>query len=107
MNPDAKMDQRLPEDRLKAAFGFDEPPARDYAFTARVMQEVARRQFLMSLLMLVPPTVAGAAVLWAVAPQLEPLAASALQGLQPVFAVTTVALFLAAAGWRLLKPMRT
>ncbi len=101
MNPDAKA-----EARLKAAFGFDEPPARDYAFTAEVMQQVARRQFIVSLLMLIPPTLAAAVVLWAVAPQLEPLAASAFQGLQPVFAVTTVALFLAAAGWRLLKPLR-
>lgn len=101
MNPDTRMDKRL-----KAAFGFDEPPARDYAFTARVLQGVARRQFFVSLLLLVPPTLAAMAVLWAVAPQLEPLAASALQGLQPVFAAVTVTLFLAAAGWRLLRPLR-
>ena len=96
-----------PDQRLKAAFAFDEPPARDYAFTARVMQRVALRRLWLKLLLLVPPTLAAMAVLWAVAPQLEPLAASAFQGLQPVFAAVSVSLFLAAAGWRLLRPLRT
>ena len=96
-----------PDQRLKAAFAFDEPPARDYAFTAGVMQRVALRRLWLKLLLLVPPTLAAMAVLWAVAPQLEPLAASAFQGLQPVFAAVSVSLFLAAAGWRLLRPLRT
>lgn len=95
-----------PDERLRAAFAADEPPARDYGFTVAVMQEVARRRLWFSLLMLVPPALAAAAVLWGVAPQLEPLAESALQGLQPAIAVIVVALFAAAAGWRLLKPLR-
>lgn len=96
-----------PDERLRAAFAADEPAARDYAFTVAVMREVARRRLLLSLLMLIPPALAAAAVLWGVAPQLEPLAESALQGLQPAIAVAIVSLFLAAAGWRLLKPLRT
>lgn len=94
------------DERLKAAFAFDEPPARDYAFTARVMQDVARRRLLISLLLLVPPALAAAAVLWAVTPQLAPLAEAAFNSLQPAFAVLAVGAFLLAASWRLLRPLR-
>jgi len=95
-----------PEERLKAAFAADEPPARDYAFTVGVMQAVARRRLWLNLVLLMAPAIAAAAVLWGVSPQLEPLAESAMQGLQPAFAAVVVTLFLAAAGWRILKPLR-
>lgn len=95
-----------PEERLKAAFAADEPPARDYAFTVGVMQAVARRRLIVSLVMLLAPAIAAAAVLWGIAPQLEPLAETAAQGLQPAVGAVTVAVFLALAGWRLLKPLR-
>ena len=34
------------DDRLKTLFAQDEPPARDPAFSAAVMAEIARRRFL-------------------------------------------------------------
>jgi len=95
-----------PDQRLKAAFAFDEPPARDYRFTAEVMQAVARRRLILSLVMLLPPTIAAMAVLWAVAPQFEPLFETGIQALRPAAAIVTVAAFLAAISWRVLRPLR-
>jgi len=34
------------DDRLKALFAYDEPPARDPAFSAAVMEKIMRRRFL-------------------------------------------------------------
>jgi len=92
------------EARLRAAFAADEPPARDYVFTAEVMQRVARRRLQISLLMLAPPMLAAMAVLWSVAPTVETVAADLMGGLAPAIAVTTATLFLTLAGLRLLRP---
>lgn len=94
------------EARLKAAFAFDEPPARDYAFTAAVMEEVARRRLWISLLMLVPPALTAGVVLWATAPHLEPLAASLLGGLQPAISVLAAAAVLGVFSWKAIKTLR-
>lgn len=95
-----------PDDRLKAAFAADRPPARDYAFTAAVMQRVALRRLWRSLLLLAPTTFAVASVSWAVMPRFAPLVESAVHGLEPALAVATVSAFLALAGWRAIRPLR-
>ena len=101
MSAQTKADQRL-----KAAFAFDEPPARDYAFAASVMQQVARRRLWLHLAVLAPLANAAAAVLWAVAPQFEPLAADLFGGAQPLVGTAVTVLFLAVISWRLLAPVR-
>ena len=101
MSTQAKADQRL-----KAAFAFDEPPARDYAFTVGVMERVARLRLWLRLAVLAPLALAAAAVLWAVAPRLEPVAANLFQGGEPLAGAAVAALFLGAISWRLLRPVR-
>lgn len=61
-----------PDDRLKALFAQDEPPARDPAFSAAVMERLARRRWLHELAFLGSMSVAGALGLWASWPVLEP-----------------------------------
>ena len=78
MTGDDKMDARL-----RAAFAFDEPPARDLSFDAAVMERVARRRLWLSLMLLVPPVVAAAAVLWALGPVLSPVLEALGEGLAP------------------------
>ena len=51
------------DDRLKALFAQDEPPARDAAFSAAVMAEVVRRRFIVDMALLATATTAGAFVL--------------------------------------------
>ena len=93
-----------PDERLKAAFAADEPPARDFGFSAAVMQGVARRQFQLSILKNVPIMLALMAVLWSAAPALEPLSEHLITGLQPVLAVLAVVVFVALVSLRMLKP---
>jgi membrane associated rhomboid family serine protease len=91
-----------PEDRLSRAFALDEPPARDLGFTVSVMERVARRRLRDSILMLIPPTLVAAILLWAVVPVLQPLAESVSTGLWPAVPALVVAAFLGLVSWRLL-----
>ncbi len=93
-----------PEDRLSRAFALDEPPARDLGFTVAVMERVARRQLRDSILMLIPPALVAAILLWAVVPVLQPLAESVSTGLWPALPAIVVAAFLAVAAWPFLVP---
>lgn len=79
------------DDRLKALFAEDEPPARDPVFAAAVMAEIARRRFLVDMGLLAAATTAGGFVLWALWPVLSPMLTTVSQGLVPVVACLTLA----------------
>jgi len=79
------------DDRLKALFAQDEPPARDAAFSAAVMAEVVRRRFIVDMAVLATATTAGAFVLWALWPAIAPVLATLSEGLAPVGACLTLA----------------
>lgn len=93
-----------PEDRLSRAFALDAPPARDLGFTVAVLERVARRRLRDSILMLIPPALAAAILLWAVVPVLQPLAESVSTGLWPALPALVVAAFLAIVSWPFLAP---
>lgn len=76
---------------LKALFAEDEPPARDPAFSAAVMAEVIRRRFIVDMALLATAATAGAFLLWALWPALQPLIAPLSEGLAPVGACLTLA----------------
>ncbi|HYE42102.1 MAG TPA: hypothetical protein VEA15_01810 [Caulobacteraceae bacterium] len=94
------------EERLKAAFALDEPPARDLGFSAAVMERVARRRLQRSLLLLVPPLLAACAVLWALGPLLLPLAEGLGQGLAPAAGIVVMVAALTTFSLRALAPRR-
>lgn len=77
--------------RLKALFAQDEPPARDPAFSAAVMAEVARRRFVADVALLAAAAAGGGFVLWALWPTLSPLVTTVSQGLVPVVACLALA----------------
>jgi hypothetical protein len=82
------------DDRLKALFAADEPPARDPAFTAEVMQALARRRFQMDLALLAGATGLGGLVLWALWPVAQPVLVSMSQTLAPAAGALVVAVAL-------------
>ncbi|WP_296815640.1 hypothetical protein [Brevundimonas sp.] len=64
------------DERLKRLLADSSVPARDFGFQAAVMERVARRRLLFSLLALLPWAVLSAVLLWLAAPHLgEPAAA--------------------------------
>lgn len=75
------------DDRLRALFALGEPAARDAAFSAAVMEAVARRRLLGDLLLLAGASLVGAVALWAVWPALQPAIVSVSQGLAPGVAI--------------------
>lgn len=80
------------DDRLKALFAQDAPPARDPAFSAAVMEGLARRRCLQDLAFLATMSLVGAVALWAAWPVLHP-ALTALSGeLAPAAVAVAVAL---------------
>lgn len=81
-----------PEQKLAALFAAEAPPARDYAFQAEVAGRIAARRAWMTVLALAPWAVAAVAVLWALAPIVEPLA----EALSAALETTAVTLALAA-----------
>jgi hypothetical protein len=87
------------DERLGALFALDEPPARDLAFSAAVIEKLVRRQFQEDVLLLSGATLVGAGVLWAVWPSLQPALVAVSQGLAPAIAV----LALVAAGAAILS----
>ena len=81
-----------PEQKLAALFAAETPPARDYAFQAEVVRRIAARRAWMTVLALAPWVIAAIAVLWALAPIVEPLA----QTLSGALETTVMTLVLAA-----------
>ena len=79
------------DDRLKALFAEDEPPARDLMFSAAVMEKVVRRRFIEDVVLLSGATLVGGVVLWGLWPTLTPVVTSLSQGLAPVAACLTLA----------------
>lgn len=67
------------DDRLKALFAQDEPPARDPAFSAALMERMARRRCLQDLGVLALVSVLGAVGLWGIWPVIGP-AMTAISG---------------------------
>ena len=65
------------DERLRRLLNEAAPPARDFAFQAAVMQRVARRRFLFSLLALLPWVVASALLLWIVGARLGDVSGAA------------------------------
>ena len=76
------------DDRLKALFALDEPPARDPAFSAAVVERLARRRCLQDMAFLAGLSALGGMALWALWPVLHP-------------ALTAVSHQLAPAAWAL------
>ncbi|PZQ62561.1 MAG: hypothetical protein DI570_10340 [Phenylobacterium zucineum] len=80
------------DDRLRALFASDAPPARDPAFSAEVMAAVARRRLLADLAGLAVAALVGGLVIWALWPLLGPAVVAASASLAPFAAALTVAL---------------
>jgi len=76
-----------PEQKLVALFAAEAPPARDYAFQARMAQAIALRRAWMTVAALAPWAVAAVAVLWALIPVVGPISDSLGAALQPVAAM--------------------
>jgi len=76
-----------PEQKLAALFAAETPPARDYAFRARMARAIALRRAWMTVAALVPWAVAAVAVLWALIPVVGPLSDSLGAALQPAAAM--------------------
>ena len=97
----------LPDDRLKALFAADAPPARDHVFEAAVFERLARRAFLLDLAALLAVSLAGAGGLGLLWPYIAPVLAAVGQGLAPAaLALGLVAVLLTLGGGRIL-PLRT
>lgn len=84
---------------LAAFFAGQAPPARDLAFEARVAAGVARRRAVATVLALVPWTIAGTVMLWALAPLIAPVVDGLSQTLAPAAAILMLTA-LAVAGAR-------
>jgi hypothetical protein len=80
------------DDRLAALFAEDEPPARDPAFSAAVMQEIARRRFQTDVALLSGAAAIGGVVLWVLWPTLAPALAVLGESLMPVMACASLAI---------------
>lgn len=79
------------DQRLRALFAADAPPARDPLFSTAVMAEVARRRFLGDVALLSVVALVGGVILWALWPSLTPVVTSLSEGLAPVAACLTLA----------------
>lgn len=72
-----------PEEKLSALFAAEAPPARDYAFQARVAQAIALRRACLTVGALVPWAISAVAVLWALIPVVGPMSESLGAALKP------------------------
>ena len=79
------------DDRLKALFAADAPPAHDPAFQAAVMAAVMRREFAADMLLLAGTTLVGGAGLWALWPTIHPTLVALSQEFAPLAAVLALA----------------
>jgi len=79
-----------PEQKLAALFAAEAPPARDYAFQARVAERIAARRAWMTVGALVPWIVAASTLLWGLSPVVAPLAESLAVAIQPTVVVLAI-----------------
>jgi hypothetical protein len=89
------------DDRLKALFAQDEPPARDPAFSAAVMEKMVRRRWLQDLGLLAGVSAVGGTALWGFWPLVQP----ALTTVSGQLAPTAVALVVAVSALAALKAL--
>lgn len=80
------------DDRLRALFAYDEPPARDPAFSSAVMEQVMRRRFMADMAFLSGVSALGGTALWALWPSLQPVLVTVSQGLAPAMVAGALAL---------------
>ena len=73
----------MTDDRLKALFAEDEPPARDPVFVAAVTERLVRRRWLQDLAFLGGLSALGAIGLWALWPVLQPAVLTVSRDLAP------------------------
>lgn len=85
------------DERLRALFAYDEPPARDPAFSAELIERMAHRRWLQDLGFLGVASVMGAAVLWGVWPVAQPVLVMVASQLAPTALGLAVALSAVAA----------
>ncbi|MDE2488409.1 MAG: hypothetical protein KGO51_13535 [Alphaproteobacteria bacterium] len=78
------------DERLRALLEMDEPPARDPAFSAAVMEQVMRRRWLQDLGFLAGLSLVGGAALWGLWPVLEPALIAISGRLAPAAAALAV-----------------
>lgn len=91
-----------PDDHLAALFAEGLPPARDPAFSAAVLEAVARRRFRQELVFIAAASLAAAAALATLWPVLEPALRAVAEGLAPAaLAIGGAALCVVLASGRL------
>ena len=78
------------DDRLKALFALDEPAGRDPAFSTAVMEQLARRQFIEEVAVLLLLSVGGGVGLWILWPVLQPMLVTLSQGFAPAVGAIAV-----------------
>ena len=79
------------DDRLKALFALDEPPARDPVFSTAVLEKVMRRRFQEDVALLSGLSVAGGGAFWLLWPTFQPVLVSLSQGLAPALGAVALA----------------
>jgi hypothetical protein len=79
------------DDRLKALFSQDEPPARDAVFSTAIMEKIVRRRFQEDVALLCGVSVVGGGALWGVWPTLQPALVAMSQGLAPALGAVALA----------------
>lgn len=91
-----------PDDHLAALFAQDLPPARDPAFSAAVLEALARRRFRRELAVIALASLAAAAALTVLWPVLQPALRALAEGLAPAgLAIAGAALFVVLVSGRL------
>ena len=79
------------DDRLKALFALDEPPAQDPMFSHAVMEQVMRQRLREEVALLCAVSVVAAGVLWLVWPTLQPALIAISQWLAPALGAIVIA----------------
>jgi hypothetical protein len=82
---------RQADDRLKALFALDEPPAQDPVFQAVVMEQVMRQRLREEVALLCGVSVVAAGVLWLVWPTLQPALVAVAQWMAPALGAIAIA----------------
>jgi hypothetical protein len=80
------------DDRLKALFAHDQPPARDPAFSAAVIERMARRRWLQDVGLLAGMSAVGGMALWGFWPLIHPALGQLSGELAPAAVALVVAL---------------
>lgn len=80
------------DDRLKALFALDAPPAQDLVFTTAVMEQVMRQRLREEVALLCAVSVVAAGVLWLVWPILHPALVAVSQWLAPALGAIFIAI---------------